>query len=104
MPIFMSLPIKHRIVISEPLLGYIDFCGLADNRIEKFVVGGESGDEARVCDFEWVKGIRDFCVNNKISFSFKQTGARFRKDGKIYSIPRKYQFEQAKKSKLDVMF
>ena len=104
MPIFMSLPIKHRIVVSEPLLGKIDFNGLVNNKVEQFVVGGESGEEARVCDFEWVKKIRDFCTENKISFSFKQTGANFKKGNKIYSIPRKYQFEQAKKAKLDVIF
>ena len=104
MPIFTSLPIKHRIVVSEPLLGPINYSGLADSGIEKFVVGGESGEEARVCDFEWVKEIQNYCVENKISFSFKQTGAKFRKNGKIYNIPRKYQFEQAKKAGLDVIF
>lgn len=104
MPIFMSLPIKHRIVICEPLLGEIDFSGLADNRIESFTVGGESGAEARVCDFEWVRKIHDFCMENHISFYFKQTGANFRKSGKIYKIPRKFQFEQAKKANLDFDF
>ncbi len=101
LPIFMSLQIKHRIVISEPLLGEIDFSGLVDNRVEKFVVGGESGDEARICDFEWVKKIHSFCVENNIPFFFKQTGANFKKGNRIYSIPRKYQFEQAKKANLD---
>ena len=104
LPIFMSLPIKHRIIISEPLLGEIDFTGLADSRVEKFIVGGESGENARVCDFEWVKKIHDFCLENNISFSFKQTGAKFKKGDKIYSIPRKYQFEQARKANLDFEF
>lgn len=104
LPIFMSLPVKHRIVISEPLLGEIDFTGLVDKRVEQIVVGGESGEEARVCDFEWVRKIHSFCLENNISFSFKQTGANFKKDGKIYSIPRKYQFEQAKRAGLDFEF
>ena len=101
MPIFMSLPIKHRIVICEPLLEKIDFSGLVSAKTEKILVGGESGDNARVCDFEWVKTIHSFCAENAIPFSFRQTGANFKKGEKIYKIPRKYQFEQAKKAGLD---
>ena len=104
LPIFMSLPIKHRIVVSEPLLGEIDFSDLVDNSIEKIIVGGESGEQARLCDFDWVKKIHSFCMENSISFSFKQTGANFKKGDRIYKILRKYQFEQAKKANLDFDF
>jgi hypothetical protein len=36
----------------------------------------ESGSEARACDFDWIMEIRDLCVENNISFWFKQTGAK----------------------------
>ena len=100
----MSLPIKHRVIVSEPLLGEIDFSELVDNRVEKIIVGGESGDQARLCDFEWVKKIHSFCMENSISFFFKQTGANFKKGDRVYRIHRKYQFEQAKKANLDFEF
>ena len=104
-PIFLSLPIKHRMVISEPLLGEIDYSELInENGVEKIIVGGESGEDARVCDFEWVKIIHNFCIDRGISFAFKQTGANFKKDKQVYKIPRKYQFQQAKKAGLDFDF
>ena len=100
-PIFMSLPIKHKFIICEPLLEKIDFSGLVGDGIEQIIAGGESGDDARICDFEWVKEIQSFCVKNNIPFNFKQTGACFKKGEKIYKIPRKYQFEQAQKAGLN---
>jgi hypothetical protein len=41
------------------------------------------------------------CVENGVTFSFHQTGAKLVKDGKEYQIPREYQHEQARKACLD---
>jgi protein gp37 len=102
MPIFLSLPIKHRVVICEPLLGEIDMTPYLDERIQSVSVGGESGPDARICDYDWVLGIRDACTRAGVPFNFHQTGAKFRKDGKIYTIPRKQQQEQARRAGIDV--
>ena len=111
LPLFRELPIRHKAIICEPLLGPIDFRGwLAPSayatspinrdaqRCEQVTVGGESGREARVCDFDWVLRIRQQCVDANVPFHFKQTGANFRKEGREYHIPRRLQMEQARKA------
>ena len=105
LPFFLELPIKHRMIICEPLLERIDLSPYLDGRIESVVVGGESGDfdKARPCDFDWVLGIRDNCIMSGTSFAFKQTGSNFAKCGKLYQIERKDQHVQAHKAKIDVM-
>lgn len=101
LPIFLSLPIKHRNIICEPLLGHIDLSPYLDRRIELVMAGGESGSEARECDYEWVLALRKQAISKSIAFSYHQTGALLRKDGHLYKIPRKNQSEQARKAKLD---
>ena len=99
LPILLSLPIRHREVICEPLLGEINLEKyLAGGLIEQVTCGGESGDPARPCDFRWVQELRRECIRCGVPFYFKQTGAVFIKDGKVYHIPRKLQMPQAKKS------
>ena len=66
------------------------------------VCGGESGDAARECRYEWVLSLREQCAASGTPFVFKQTGANFVKDGKRYAIPRKYQMEQARKAGIDL--
>lgn len=102
LPVFIELPIKHRFIVCEPLLEAIDMSKYLSDRIDFVSVGGESGDDARICDYDWVLGIRDDCIMSHIGFVFRQTGARFRKNGNVYNIPRKYQFSQAKKAAIDV--
>ena len=104
LPFFLDLPIKHKIIICEPLLERIDLASYLDGRIEQVVVGGESGDfnRARPCDFDWILGIRDACIMSETSFRFKQTGSNFIKNGKMYQIERKDQHLQAKKARIDI--
>lgn len=64
-------------------------------------MGGESGLNARPCDFAWVLAIREQCVKAHIPFLFHQTGARLIKDGKTYHIPRCYQHSQARKANIN---
>ena len=101
LPIYLELPIVHKGVCCEPLLGEIDLEKYLDGRIEEVVAGGESGNEARVCDYDWVLKLKEQCTRTNTRFIFKQTGARFRKDGKVYRIQRKYQHSQAKKANID---
>ena len=64
-------------------------------------VGGESGSESRVCDYAWVLDIREQCIAANVPFHFKQTGTHFRKDGRLYNIPRKQQMKLAHRAAID---
>lgn len=103
-PVFIKLPIKNRFVICEPLLEPIYLEPYLNCYIEYVTVGGESGPSARLCDYNWVLDIRKQCMNKNIPFHFKQTGANFKKDNKIYLIPRKLQEIQARKANIDTSF
>lgn len=99
LPIFLELPIKHREIIAEPMLEEIHIEKyLQRGLIEHVTCGGESGDNARLCDFDWVKELRRQCIRSGVPFTFRQTGAVFVKDGRLYHIDRKLQAAQAKKS------
>ena len=98
LPLFLKTPIRHRIVICAPLLGPLDIMQYMTSGIEEVSAGGESGNEARPCDFAWVLALRELCVSADIPFCFHQTGARLLKDGRLYRIPRRYQHSQARKA------
>jgi len=85
LPIFLSYPIKRRFVACSPLLGHIDLTSYL-GRIEHVTVGGETGREARECDFDWVLDIRKQCTAADVTFWFKNTGSLFKKDGVIQRI------------------
>jgi protein gp37 len=98
LPILLSEPIRHRSIICEPILERIDLSPYLSAGIESVTVGGESGPAARLCRYDWVLDIRRQCAEAGVSFCFKQTGARFEKDGKVYRIPRKLQHAQARRA------
>ncbi|HOY30814.1 MAG TPA: DUF5131 family protein [Bacteroidales bacterium] len=101
LPIFFAAPIKHKMIVCEPLLERIDLAKYLGDWVEQVIVGGESGNDARICDFDWVLDIQRQCVQHEISFHFKQTGAKFRKDGHLYMINRRFQHSQARKAGID---
>lgn len=106
LPYFLELPIKNKMIICEPILERIELLPyLKEGKIGKVIVGGESGDfnKARPCDFDWILGIRDACIMSGTSFTFKQTGSNFVKNGKLYQIERNNQHVQAKKAKINIM-
>lgn len=101
LPIFKEVPIKHKSIAAEPLLSPIEMSPYLGSWVDKVVVGGESGLEARPCDYQWILDIHNQCLNAKVPFYFKQTGARFIKNGKLYRIPRKNQSTQARKAAIN---
>ena len=101
LPIFLDLPIKHRSIIASPLLERLDLRPYLDDRIEAVATGGESGVEARPCDYDWILDLRRQCVEKDIPFRFHQTGAYFIKDGRMYRVRRRYQLSQARKANID---
>lgn len=98
LPIYKAAPVKHKIIICEPLLSFIDFGEELGTWVEQIVAGGESGREARICDYEWVLNIRRQCIEHGINFWFKQTGYRFVKEGREYKVARHFQHSQARKA------
>lgn len=103
LPFLLSVPAKHKSVICEPLLEPVDLSAYLTGGIESVYVGGESGRDARPCDFEWVLSLRRQCDAAGVGFHFHQTGARLVKDGRIYRIPRSHQHSQARKAGLDTI-
>lgn len=102
LPIFLKLPIKHKHIICAPLLENLELSEyLEPSEIEFVSVGGESGENARVCDFSWVMNIRNQCVQKGIAFAFHQTGAKLIKDGRLYRIKREFQHSQAHKANIN---
>lgn len=101
LPVYQKAPIHHKSIICSPLLSAIDLRPYLGDWVEEVVVGGESGQEARPCDYNWVLDLREQCVQAGVPFHFMQTGARLIKDGKCYRIPRKYQHSQAKAAQID---
>ena len=102
LPVFLALPLQHKGITCEPLLEAVSLRPWLDGSIGQVVVGGESGDDARPCDFDWVMRIRQECLECHVPFTFKQTGACFIKDGRTYRIARKYQMPQARKAGIDL--
>ncbi|MGN1409270.1 MAG: DUF5131 family protein, partial [Eubacteriales bacterium] len=103
-PVFLELPIKHMNIIHEPMLEGINiepYLSHYCNIIESVTCGGESGDGARVCDYDWILWTREQCMRYNVNFSFKQTGANFRKNGKTYAVPRQLQMKQAEKADIN---
>lgn len=101
LPIFKSVPIRHKRIIVAPMIGPIDLTPYLDPTIEEIAVSGESGQNARPCNYDWILDIRRQCIAHDIPFRFHQTGARLIKDGKTYHIPRCYQLSQAQKANID---
>lgn len=81
----VSLPIKKRFAACAPLLGPIDVAPYL-HAIDHVTVGGETGREARVCDYDWVLAIRDQCAQADTTFWFKNTGSLFKRDGVVQKV------------------
>ena len=109
LPVYLSLPLCRHEVMIEPMLSAVDLRPYFKNhtdtdgkpKIRSVSVGGESGPDARPCDYDWVLDIHAQCVEYGAEFSYHQTGAKLIKDGKEYHIPRSRQHEQAHKARLD---
>lgn len=103
LPIFRELPIRHKSIVCEPLLEAINLTPYLGSWVKSVVAGGESGKNARVCDYRWILNMREQCMLAHVPFVFKQTGALFQKDGRIYRVPRQYQQSQARKAGINYL-
>jgi protein gp37 len=80
---------KIHFLSLEPLLEPLGELNLDD--IEWVIAGGESGPSFRDCKAEWIRAIRDQCIESDVPFFFKQWGGFTSKakgrtlDGKIWN-------------------
>ncbi len=102
LPVLLDIKAEHKEIIHEPMLERINIEKyLASGCIEAVTCGGESGDNARICDYAWILDTREQCVRHNVAFHFKQTGAKFRKGHQFFRIDRKFQMQQARKADID---
>jgi hypothetical protein len=79
---------RVRFLSIEPLLASLGRLDL--HRIDWVIVGGESGPHARAMDPDWVREIREQCLQAEVPFFFKQWGGRWKHrtgrelDGRIW--------------------
>lgn len=98
LPILLNIKAKHKYIFVSPILEYVDLSYfLESGKIDMVSVGGESYENARVCDFEWVKKIKYTCDKYNVLFDFHQTGSNFIMNGKQYKIKHSEEHSQAKK-------
>ena len=79
---------KVKFLSIEPLLGPLPEINLSG--IDWVIVGGESGPGARPMEADWVRNIREQCVEQNVPFFFKQWGGFNKKkrgrmlDGRVW--------------------
>ena len=99
--ILLDLPFKHKGIMCAPYIGQVSIRKyLPSGQIEQVLCDGENYGGARPCHYEWVKSLRDECVEYDVTFIFCGTGRRFVKDGKLYKLEGSLQNQQAYKSGL----
>ena len=85
LPMFLSYPIKRRFAACAPILEAIDLSPYLYG-INHVTVGGETGRDARECNYDWVLQIREQCAASGATFWFKNTGSLFRWNGTIRKV------------------
>jgi protein gp37 len=89
---------RIKFIMFEPLLGPLGKINLEG--IDWAIVGGESGEGFRPMDINWVREIRDQCVDAGVKFVFKQYAARYPEflgrvlDGREWNERPLYEFER----------
>ena len=97
LPILQTLKAKKKYILIAPILEYIDLNShLQKGKIDLVSVGGESYENARKCDFDWVRKIKQTCDKYHVPFDFHQTGSKFIVNKKLYHIKHKDEYKQAK--------
>lgn len=98
LPLLLAAKAKRKYIFAAPLLESLDLSSfLNSGEIDLVSVGGESYTGARVCDFDWVRRIKQTCDRYHVAFDYHQTGSNFIMNGKQYKIKHRDEYAQAKK-------
>lgn len=99
LPILLDIKAKHKYIFVSPILEDVDLDQfLSTGQIERVCVGGESYENARLCDFSWVKHIKKTCDQYHVLFDFHQTGSHFKVNDHIYHVKHYNEYRQAKRA------
>jgi len=99
LPILLNIKAHKKYIFASPLLEEIDFSEfLKTGEIDLISVGGESYENARLCDFAWVQKIYYDALKYHVNFDFHQTGSNFKMGNKIYKIKHFEEYNQARKA------
>lgn len=71
--VLRQTPAAIRFISFEPLIGPVDQVNLQS--IDWAIVGGESGNKARVINESWIDEIHTQCIAHDVAFFFKQWGS-----------------------------
>ncbi len=77
--VLRKVPAKVRFLSIEPMVGPVGKLNLRG--IHWVIVGGESGKNHRPIKKEWIREIRDQCIEQEVAFFFKQWGGKTPKSG-----------------------
>lgn len=93
----ISVPASVRFLSIEPMLS--DFPDIPLEHVDWVIVGGESGPHARPLSLDWIRSVRDQCVQAGVPFFLKQIGGTIKRrtgralDGRTWDempSPRRY--------------
>jgi protein gp37 len=109
-PLLLRTPAAVRFISAEPLLGPINLTSINHRgvvgghsalhdrglgKLDWVITGAESGPGARECAIEWVRGIKEMCIDAGVPFFWKQHAKNGKKiptpklDGRIWTeMPR----------------
>jgi len=73
LPPLLACPAQTKFLSCEPLLGQLDLRPWL-GQIDWLIAGGESGPRARPMNPEWLRMLRDQCLEQGVAFHFKQWG------------------------------
>ena len=79
LPEFLRLPVKHRNIICQPMIGEMDLANWLDG-VELVLVGGEQDKDARVLKKTWVDKLQIQCEERGVPFQFRQKGTHYEED------------------------
>ena len=81
----LSLKERYKLYPTQNMYNFL-LLDTKTGQIEQVLCDGENYDGARPCHFDWVRSLRQECVDNNVTFVFCGTGRRFVKDGRLYKI------------------
>jgi protein gp37 len=84
-PVLIQIPSKTRFVSVEPMLNKVDLYQYL-HRLSWVICGSETGPHARIPDLNWIRKLRDQCIEEKVAFFLKQVDSKRHKvlDGYVH--------------------
>lgn len=85
-PHLLTTPAEVRYLSVEPMLGRVSkpwptrYGILIDEAPNWVIIGGESGPSARPCEIEWIRNLKDECVDESIPIFIKQLGTHLARE------------------------